>query len=96
MTKVVGGILKNCCFEFVLSNDIITLRFSLKQMTLGTTTFHSSVRYIRSTNGSRSENSYYQKPNTVSSRRKQNKNFSQDSKKFIKDYLRAEDFKLIK
>ena len=41
----------------------------------------NSVKFIPSINSSPSESSHYQKPNTVSSPRKQNKKFPENNKK---------------
>ena len=65
-------------------------------MSLRKITFDNSVRYEPSTNSSQSENSHDHKPKTVSNPRKQIKNLSQSNKMFIKDYIRAESFKMVK
>ena len=79
----------------MLSNDTITLRFFLRQMTLLKTSIENSVKFIPSTNSSPIEKSYNHKPETVSNPRKQNKKLSL---KFKKCYRRknSEGFRIIK
>ena len=65
-------------------------------MTLRKTTIDNSVKYIPSTNTSPSENPHDCKAKTVSNPRKQNENFSQNSKKFAKNYIAGEGLRKIK
>ena len=64
-------------------------------MTLRKITIDNSVKYIPSTNSSPSDNSHDHKSKTVSNLRKQNKTFSQNNEKFIKDITTGEGFGML-
>ena len=78
--------------EVVLSNDKITLTFSVKYLTLGKITVDNSVRYIP-----KSEQTRENKSNTIKSKstpRRQNKKISQNNTKFLQN-ISTQGFKYL-
>ena len=65
-------------------------------MTLRKITIDNSVKYIPATNKSLSGSSHNYKPKTVSSPGKQNKKLSRNNKKFVKDIVLGEGFRIPK
>ena len=71
-----------------------TLMFPLKKMTLRKITIDNSVRYIQITEKTKEKEIKPKTTKAGSLPRKQNKNISQNSKKFLKD-ISASGFKYI-